>query len=96
MARDQPEQQAPPVQRLRIRYANVPVVAAMRGLALGGIAAVGQLQLFQPFMGLGLAALFLHEEVSMAMLLASRTMEFLFMFAPVDFLSGPRRPAPRE
>ena len=42
-----------------------------RGLALGGIAAVGQLQLFQPFMGLGLAALFLHEEVSVAMLLAT-------------------------
>lgn len=42
-----------------------------RGLALGGIAAVGQLQLCQPFMGLGLAALFLHEEVSMAMLLAT-------------------------
>ncbi len=42
-----------------------------RGLALGGTAAVGQLQLFQPFMGLGLAALFLHEEVSAAMLLVT-------------------------
>ena len=39
-----------------------------RGLALGGIAAVGQLQLLQPFMGLGLAALFLHERVSWSML----------------------------
>ena len=38
------------------------------GLAKGGIAAVGQLQLFQPFMGLGLAALLLHEQVSWAML----------------------------
>ncbi len=39
-----------------------------RGLALGGIAAVGQLQLLQPFMGLGLAALFLHERISWSML----------------------------
>lgn len=39
-----------------------------RGLALGGIAAVGQLQLLQPFFGLGLAALLLHEEVSWGML----------------------------
>ncbi|MFT3780319.1 MAG: DMT family transporter [Ottowia sp.] len=42
-----------------------------RGLAQGGIAAVGQLQLFQPFMGLGLAALLLHERVSWAMLLVT-------------------------
>ncbi len=39
-----------------------------RGLAQGGIAAVGQLQLLQPFFGLALAALLLHEEVSWAML----------------------------
>lgn len=38
-----------------------------RGLAQGGIAAVGQLQLLQPFMGLGLAAVLLHEEVSWIM-----------------------------
>ncbi|ENO83812.1 DMT family transporter [Thauera linaloolentis] len=38
------------------------------GLARGGIAAVGQLQLLQPFFGLGLAALFLHETVSWTML----------------------------
>lgn len=42
-----------------------------RGLAQGGIAAVGQLQLFQPFMGLGLAALLLHEQVSWTMLAAT-------------------------
>jgi drug/metabolite transporter (DMT)-like permease len=35
-----------------------------RGLAQGGIAAVGQLQLLQPFFGLGLAALLLREPVS--------------------------------
>lgn len=35
-----------------------------RGLALGGIAAVGQLQLLQPFFGLLLAAFLLHEKVS--------------------------------
>jgi drug/metabolite transporter (DMT)-like permease len=39
-----------------------------RGLAQGGIAAVGQLQLLQPFMGLALAATLLGEPVSAAML----------------------------
>lgn len=39
-----------------------------RGLALGGIAAVGQLQLLQPFFGLALAATLLHEPVTPAML----------------------------
>lgn len=42
-----------------------------RGLALGGIAAVGQLQLCQPFMAFALAALVLHEQVSRAMLVAT-------------------------
>jgi drug/metabolite transporter (DMT)-like permease len=39
-----------------------------RGLAQGGIAAVGQLQLLQPFFGLALAATLLHEQVSPAMI----------------------------
>ncbi|MER8399873.1 DMT family transporter [Mesorhizobium sp. M1348] len=39
-----------------------------RGLAQGGIAAVGQLQLLQPFFGLGLAAALLHEQFSPAMI----------------------------
>jgi drug/metabolite transporter (DMT)-like permease len=38
-----------------------------RGLALGGIAKVGQLQLLQPFFGLALAALLLHEPVALGM-----------------------------
>lgn len=38
-----------------------------RGLALGGIAAVGQLQLLQPFFSLALAAVLLHEKVSPSM-----------------------------
>ncbi|MGE4373737.1 MAG: DMT family transporter [Xanthobacter sp.] len=42
-----------------------------RGLAQGGIAAVGQLQLLQPFFGLALAALLLHEEVRPEMLLTT-------------------------
>ena len=42
-----------------------------RGLVQGGIAAVGQLQLLQPFMGLGLAALLLHEHVSWMMLVVT-------------------------
>jgi drug/metabolite transporter (DMT)-like permease len=36
-----------------------------RGLAQGGIAAVGQLQLLQPFLSLALAALLLHEQVGL-------------------------------
>lgn len=39
-----------------------------KGLALGGIAAVGQLQLLQPFFGLLLAALILGESVTVAMM----------------------------
>ncbi len=39
-----------------------------RGLALGGIAGVGQLQLLQPFFGLLIAAALLHESVSPAMI----------------------------
>jgi len=42
-----------------------------RGLAQGGIAAVGQLQLLQPFLALGLAALLLHESISGTMLAAT-------------------------
>jgi drug/metabolite transporter (DMT)-like permease len=42
-----------------------------RGLAQGGIAAVGQLQLLQPFFGLALAATLLHEEVSPFMLVVT-------------------------
>ena len=38
-----------------------------RGLALGGIAGVGQLQLLQPFFGLALAAVLLHETVAWSM-----------------------------
>jgi drug/metabolite transporter (DMT)-like permease len=39
-----------------------------RGLALGGIAGVGQLQLLQPFFGLTLAAMLLHEPVAWTMI----------------------------
>ena len=42
-----------------------------KGLAQGGIAAVGQLQLLQPFMGLALAALLLNEPVNFAMVLVT-------------------------
>lgn len=38
-----------------------------RGLAQGGIATVGQLQLLQPIFGLLIAAILLHEQVSLAM-----------------------------
>lgn len=39
-----------------------------RGLAQGGIVAVGQLQLLQPFFGLTLAAIFLHETIGWDMI----------------------------
>jgi len=42
-----------------------------RGLARGGIAAVGQLQLLQPFLGLGLAAVLLGESVAWTMVAAT-------------------------
>ena len=42
-----------------------------RGLAQGGIAAVGQLQLLQPFFGLALAATLLHEPVSWVMVVVT-------------------------
>lgn len=42
-----------------------------RGLAQGGIAAVGQLQLLQPFFGLVLAATLLHETVGWQMIVVT-------------------------
>ncbi len=59
-----------------------------RGLALGGIAAIGQLQLLQPFLGLMLAALLLSEEISLAMLACTS--------AVVLCVAGARRFAPRQ
>ncbi len=38
-----------------------------RGLAQGGVATVGQLQLIQPFLGLALSALLLGEEITLVM-----------------------------
>ncbi len=42
-----------------------------RGLALGGTASVGQLQLLQPFLGLALAGLVLGEPVALGMIAAT-------------------------
>jgi drug/metabolite transporter (DMT)-like permease len=42
-----------------------------KGLALGGIARIGQLQLLQPFLTIGAAAMLLHEHVSWAEILAA-------------------------
>ena len=54
-----------------------------RGLALGGIAAVGQLQLLQPFMALCWAAALLGEEVSPIMIVVT--------IAVVACVAGTRR-----
>lgn len=42
-----------------------------KGLAQGGTATVGQLQLLQPLLGLALAATLVHEEISIGMILAT-------------------------
>src|SRR5690606_23332906 len=52
-----------------------------RGLALGGIAGVGQLQLLQPFFGLLLAALLLHEPVAWTMIAATAVVVVCVAFA---------------
>ncbi|MBL4645429.1 MAG: DMT family transporter [Rhizobiales bacterium] len=55
-----------------------------RGLAQGGIAAVGQLQLLQPFFGLVLAAILLHEPIGWATL-AVTTAVVLCVFGAKHF-----------
>lgn len=52
-----------------------------RGLALGGIASVGQLQLLQPFFGLALAGLLLGEPVAWAMITATGVVVICVAFA---------------
>jgi len=65
-----------------------------RGLAQGGIAAVGQLQLLQPFFALGLAAILLDETVSGTMLattlcaVACVTAARRFAGSPAPVLAG--------
>lgn len=44
-----------------------------RGLALGGIASVSQLQLLQPFIGLYLASMLIHEYVTWSMIVSTIT-----------------------
>ena len=58
-----------------------------RGLAQGGIAAVGQLQVLQPFLGLSLAALLLGEPVGWGLVFTS--------LGVVICVAGARRFAPR-
>lgn len=52
-----------------------------RGLALGGIASVGQLQLLQPFFGLALAGLLLGELVAWSMIAATGAIVVCVAFA---------------
>ena len=52
-----------------------------RGLALGGIAGVGQLQLLQPFLGLLLAAMLLGEPVAWTMIAAAGLIVVCVAFA---------------
>jgi drug/metabolite transporter (DMT)-like permease len=59
-----------------------------RGLALGGIATVGQLQLLQPFFGLLLAAIFLQETVGWTMI--ATTIAVVLCVAGAKRFSGTR------
>lgn len=52
-----------------------------RGLAVGGIASVGQLQLLQPFFGLALAGLLLDEPVAWTMIAATGLVVVCVAFA---------------
>jgi drug/metabolite transporter (DMT)-like permease len=52
-----------------------------RGLALGGIARVGQLQQLQPFFGLALAGFLLHEPVAWSMIAATALVVACVFFA---------------
>ncbi|MBH5373260.1 DMT family transporter [Bradyrhizobium glycinis] len=52
-----------------------------RGLALGGIARIGQLQQLQPFFGLALAGLLLHEPVAASMIVATGIVVACVFFA---------------
>ncbi|CCB67310.1 DMT family transporter [Hyphomicrobium sp. MC1] len=52
-----------------------------RGLAIGGTASVGQLQLLQPFLGLAFAGLVLHEPVAWTMIAATGVVVVCVMFA---------------
>jgi drug/metabolite transporter (DMT)-like permease len=52
-----------------------------RGLALGGIARIGQLQLLQPFFGLALAGLLLGEPVAWTMIAATGVIVICVAFA---------------
>ncbi|RXG93836.1 DMT family transporter [Bradyrhizobium zhanjiangense] len=52
-----------------------------RGLALGGIARVGQLQQLQPFFGLALAGLLLRESVAWSMIVATALVVVCVFFA---------------
>lgn len=58
-----------------------------RGLALGGIAGVGQLQLLQPFFGLILAAVLLHEPIIWTMI--ASTIIVVFCVAGAKRFAGP-------
>lgn len=64
-----------------------------RGLAQGGIAAVGQLQLLQPFFGLALAALLVHEDVSWNMIVVTGAVVFcVFGAKTLGSASAPLNP----
>lgn len=52
-----------------------------RGLAIGGIARVGQLQQLQPFFGLSLAGFLLHEPVAWSMIAATAFVVVCVFFA---------------
>lgn len=67
---------APPAAWLSLLYVGLcsqllGFFAWYRGLALGGVARVGQVQLLQPFFTIGFAALLLGEQITLAMVAAA-------------------------
>lgn len=67
---------APPPALIGLAYVGafsmlIGLIFWYRGLAAGGIASIGQLQLLQPFLGFGCAALLLGERIEPSMLAAA-------------------------
>jgi drug/metabolite transporter (DMT)-like permease len=67
-----------------------------KGLALGGIARVGQLQLLQPFCTLLFSALFLGESITLAMLLAAAVVVASVAIGKNAPIQGPHRPLTQD
>jgi drug/metabolite transporter (DMT)-like permease len=62
-----------------------------RGLALGGVARVSQMQLLQPFLTLAASALLLHEQVTPTTLLVALVVLLAVVAGRKAAIAGPAR-----